>query len=96
MAHLVTSHSNRSTPRLTVNEILTELDSKVPYINYTIDHDNFKDSCVELVHLVFPEWFVSKPLNQLSSTIKLVQCTEGITNKRKNNLQVAHLYKRCC
>lgn len=82
MAHL-TNHPNRSTPRLTVNEILTTLDSKVPYVNYTIDHSNFKDSCLELIHFVFPEWFRSPTIKEPANIIKLVQCTEGITNKRK-------------
>jgi hypothetical protein len=90
-----TSHSNRSTPRLTINEILTTLDSKIPHLNYTIDHLNFKDSCLELIHLVFPQWFGSPANTEPANIIKLVQCTEGITNKRKfqNANRVNYFFK---
>lgn len=75
MAHS-TASSNRSTPRLSVNELLDNLNSKVPYLKFTIDHSkDFKAYCLELLRHVFPDW------NQ--DLIKLVQCTEGITNKRK-------------
>lgn len=91
MAAQLVTHCNRSTPRLTVSEILETLSSRVPYVNYSVDHFNFMDSCLELLRLVFPEWFGSNANGDPTHNIQLVQCTEGITNKRSRlNYKIFH------
>lgn len=72
------SSSNTSTPRLTVEAILNLLNDKTRFVPFKVDHDNFEKSCLELLQTVFPEWFIPG-----AKHLKLAQCTEGITNKRK-------------
>lgn len=73
---------NNSTPRLTVTELTDLLDRKAGSVAFTVDHDDFEQSTLQLLKLAFPSWFTSShdPVKHL----KLSQCTEGITNKRKN------------
>lgn len=70
--------SNNSTPRLTVQELLVLLNEKAGFVSFNLDHDNFEKSTLELLKLVFPEWFMGDE----SKHLKLAQCTDGITNKR--------------
>ena len=72
------SSAKSSTPRLTVETILTLLNDKARFVSFSVDHDNFEKSSLELLEIVFPEWFISG-----TKHLKLAQCTEGITNKRK-------------
>lgn len=74
-----TNPSNSTTPRLTVEYLLNLINDKAEYIAFSVDHENFEQSSLDLLKIVFPEWFVTG-----SKHLKLTQCTEGITNKRKN------------
>ena len=70
--------STSSTPRLTVESLLNLLNDKAKFVPFSVDHENFEQSSLQLLKLVFPDWFTSN-----SKHLKLVQCTDGITNKRK-------------
>ena len=73
------SPDSSSTPRLTIESLLSLLNDKAEYVKFSVDHENFEQSSLELLKIVFPEWFLTG-----SKHLKLAQCTEGITNKRKN------------
>ena len=79
--------SNNSTPRLTVTELLDVLNEKAGFVEFTVDHDNFEHSTLQLLKLVFPQWFPTSD----SKHLKLAQCTDGITNKRTFSLSTAPL-----
>lgn len=81
------TYSNSSTPRLTVEGLLNLLNDKVDFVPFTVDHDNFEESSLQLLQLVFPDWFVEG-----SKHLKLAQCTDGITNKRKYGCYYRNLY----
>lgn len=66
------------TPRLSVESVLNLLNDTTEYVAFSVDHENFEQSSLDLLQIVFPEWFVSGLKH-----LKLTQCTEGITNKRK-------------
>ena len=86
--------SGCSSARLTVDSLLNLLKEKTEFFPFLIDHDNFEQSSLELLKLVFPNWFPSSdPLKHL----KLTLCTEGITNKRNlepklSNYQIIILF----
>lgn len=71
--------STSSTPRHTVESLLNLLNDKAEFVAFTADHENFDQSCLDLLKRVFPLWFTSG-----SKHLKLAQCTDGITNKRKS------------
>ena len=80
-----TSRTNLSvTPRLTVECLLNLLNDRTDFVPYTVDYSNFEASSLDLLRLVFPEWFRNNVSNNnWKNHLKLVQCTDGITNKRK-------------
>lgn len=80
-----TSRTNLSLmPRLTVECLLNILNDRTDFVPYTIDYSNFEASSLELLKLVFPEWLANSKTNW-KNHLKLAQCTDGITNKRKSN-----------
>lgn len=76
----VSPSSISSSPRLTVERLLNLLNETTEFVPFTVDHDSFEQSSLELLKLVFPDWFLSPDAEK---QLKLAQCTDGITNKRK-------------
>lgn len=81
------SPSCSSTPRLTFESLLNLLNDKADYVAFSVDHENFEQSSRDLLKIVFPEWFICG-----SKHLKLTQCTEGITNKRKTCMKSKLFY----
>jgi hypothetical protein len=80
-----------TSPRLTVEALLNLINDKAQFVQFTLDHDRLEESSLALLQIVFPDWFSTSPKNHL----KLVQCTNGITNKRTFNFNVVfslHLF----
>lgn len=70
---------NSSTPRLKLDDLVDLLNQKAAFVSFTVDHDDFENSTLQLLKLVFPEWFSN---GNDHKHLKLAQCTDGITNKR--------------
>jgi hypothetical protein len=70
-------------PQLSVEEMSKLLEERVPFFHVAIDHDAFEASCIDLLRIAMPKWFLhNTPSLPDDSPIKLVQCKDGITNKR--------------
>ena len=76
-SNFIQSPLNNSTPRLKFGELVDLLNEKTSFVSFTVDHDDFEQSTLKLLRLVFPEWFITED----SKHLKLAQCTDGITNK---------------
>ena len=78
--HSPTLPANR-TPPLGTEDMQRLLEERVPAYQYALDHERFEETCLGLLRLARPAWFADT--HGAPPPIKLVQCKDGITNKRK-------------
>ena len=57
-------------------ELEAFINATVPFVEAVVEHESLETSAMAMLAKVFPDW-------RLPEDLEMVQCKDGITNKRK-------------